>query len=183
MQALQNLVVPVGTPFSVYLSELRLSAGNVRCIGRVAPEDGTMEIAIKTGVDDQFAGLSAQIFAGRNMRALPFDSVDELMGSLEDPAMNQTRATASVRLAGGMTTTSKVCQQAFRSTQFGGIMTVTADPLEDEAEQFSRVCAIFKEKVGFGRNSKDPPFYVLFDTREQTDAARRSYGPHCLNCG
>ena len=117
------------------------------------------------------------------MRALPFDSVDELMGSLEDLSMNQTRATASVRLAGGMTTTSKVCQQAFRSTQFGGIMTVTADPLEDEAEQFSRVCAIFKEKVGFGRNSKDPPFYVLFDTREQTDAARRSYGPHCLNCG
>ena len=29
-------------------------------------------------------------------------------------------------------------------------MTVTADPLEDEAEQFSRVCAIFKEKGGFG---------------------------------
>ena len=37
------------------------------------------------------------------MRALPSDSVDELMGSLEDLATNQTRATASVRLAGGMT--------------------------------------------------------------------------------
>ena len=46
MQALQNLVVPVGTPFSVYLSELRLLVGNVRCIGHVAPEDGTMQIAI-----------------------------------------------------------------------------------------------------------------------------------------
>ena len=74
-----------------------------------------MQIAIKTGIDDQFAGLSAQIFAGRNMRALPFDNVDELMGSLEDLAMSQTRATASVRLAGGMTTRSNVYQQAFRS--------------------------------------------------------------------
>ena len=53
------------------------------------------------GVDDQFAGLSAQSFAGRNMRALPFDSVDDLMESLEDLALNQTRATASVRLSGG----------------------------------------------------------------------------------
>ena len=61
-------------------------------------------------------------------------------------------------------------------------MTVTADPFEDEAEEFSRVCAIFREKGGFGRNNKDRPFYVLFDTREQRDAARRSYGPHCLNC-
>ena len=58
----------------------------MRCIGHVAPEDGTMQIAIKTGVEDQFAGLTTQIFAGRNMRALPFDSVDELMGSLEDLA-------------------------------------------------------------------------------------------------
>ena len=142
-----------------------------------------MQIAIKTGVDDRFAGLSAQSFEGQNMRALPFDSVDELMGLLEDLAMNQTRATASVRLAGGMTTRSKVYQQAFRSKQFGGIMTVKADPFEDEAEVFSRVCAIFNEMGGFGRNKKSPPFYVLFDTREQRDAARRSYGPHCLNCG
>ena len=160
MQALQKLVVPVRTPFSVYLSEFRLLVGNTRCIGHVAPDDGTMQIAIKTGVDDQFAGLSAQLFAGRNMRALLFDSVDELMGSLEDLAMNQTRATASVRLAGGMTTRSNVYQQAFRSKQFGGIVTVTADPFEDEVEEFSRVCDIFKEKGGFGRNNKDPLFYV-----------------------
>ena len=76
MQALQNLVVPVGTPSSVYLSELRLLVRNVRCIGRVAPEDGTMQIVIITGVNDQFAGLSDQIFDGRNTRALPFDRVD-----------------------------------------------------------------------------------------------------------
>ena len=65
MQALQNLVVPVGAPFSVYLSELRLLVGNVRCIVHVAPEDETMQIAIKTGVDDQFAGLSDRFLRGR----------------------------------------------------------------------------------------------------------------------
>ena len=86
------------------------------------------------------------------MRVLPFDSVDELMGSLEDLSMNQTRATASVNLSAGMNTRSKEYHQAFRSKQFGGIMTtvVTADPFEDEAEEFSRVCAIFREKGGFG---------------------------------
>ena len=94
MQTLQNLVGPVGTPFSRYLSEMRLLVGNVGCIGHVSPEDGTMLIAIKTGVDDQFAGLSAHTFAGRSMRVLPFDSVDDLMESLEDLALNQTRATA-----------------------------------------------------------------------------------------
>ena len=60
MQALQNLVIPAGTPFSAYLSELRLLLGNVRCVGSVAPEDGTLQIAMKTVVDDQFAGLGAQ---------------------------------------------------------------------------------------------------------------------------
>ena len=72
-----------------------------------------MQIAYKTGVDDQFVGLSAPIFAGWNMRALPFDGVDELMGTLENLALNQPRATASVRLAGGMATRSNVCQQRF----------------------------------------------------------------------
>ena len=42
MQALQRLVVPAATPFSTYLSELRLLLGNVRCVGSVASEDGTL---------------------------------------------------------------------------------------------------------------------------------------------
>ena len=72
---------------------------------------------------------------------MPFDSVDELMGSLEDLALNQTRATASVRLTvGGMETRSKTYNEAFRRRQFGEVMEV--DPFEDEAEEFSRVCAI-----------------------------------------
>ena len=183
MQALQNLVVPAGTLFSTYLTELHLLVENVRCIGHVAPEDGTMQIAIKTGVDDQFSILNAQIFAGRNLRALPFDSVDELMASLDDLALNQTQATASGRVGdGGMATRSKVYNQAFRSRQFGGVMPVAADPFEDEAEEFSKVYAIMREKGGFGKNNKDPPFYVSFNSREERDAARRRYGNRCLNC-
>ena len=40
MQALQNLVVPVGTPFSSYLSEIRLPVGNVGCIVMFLPRMG-----------------------------------------------------------------------------------------------------------------------------------------------
>ncbi|CAN0543243.1 unnamed protein product, partial [Laminaria digitata] len=134
-------------------------------------------------VDDQFAVLGAQIFSGRNMTALPFSSVDSLMRSLEDLSLNQTRATTSVRLAGGMATRSKTYNQAFRSRQFGGVMNVEIDPFVDESEEMNHVHAVMQERGGFGRNNKDPPFYVQFDSRENRDAARRSYGPRCMNCG
>lgn len=184
MQSLQNLVVPVGTPFSGYLSELRMMVANVRCVGHVSPDDGTMQSAIKTGVEDQFASLSALIFAGRNMRNLPFENVDKLMGALEDLALNQTGATASNRLTGGMMTRSKTYNQAFRSQQYGGVMSVAeVDPLEDEAEEFGRVYEVMREQGGFGRNKMDPPFYVSYKSREEKDAARRAYGNLCLNCG
>ena len=88
---------------------MRLLSGNVRCARSVAPEDGAMQIATKTGLDDQFEGLSAQFFVGRNLRAQPFGSVYELLGSTEDLALNQTRATSSVRVSGGMATPSRTC--------------------------------------------------------------------------
>lgn len=97
---------------------MRLLVGNVRCVGHVAPEDGTIQVAIKTGVDDQFTGLSAQILACCHSRVVPFDGVDKLIGFLEDLALNQTRVTASVRLVGGnscLGTRSKTYNQAFRS--------------------------------------------------------------------
>ena len=43
--------------------------------------------------------------------------------------------------------------------------------------------AIMWERGGFGRNNKDFPFYELFKTPDERDAARASYGPRCLNCG
>ena len=128
-------------------------------MGSVAPEDGTLQIAIKTGVDDQCAGLGAQIFAGRNLRTLPFNSIDELMGSLEDLALNQTRATASVRLSEGVAThnnSSRAYNRASRGTHYGGIMSVEADCFEEERKEFGRVHSIKKERGGFGRNNKNP---------------------------
>ena len=69
-------MVLVGTPLSSYLSEMRLSVGNVRCISHVTPKDKTMHIALKMAVDDQFEGLSAPSFTGNKMRALSFDSFE-----------------------------------------------------------------------------------------------------------
>ena len=122
------------------------------------------------------------------MLTLPFNSVDELTGSLGDLALNQTRATASVRLSGGVAThnngiNSRVYHHASRGRQYGGIMSVEEDYFEDKRKEFGRVHAIIRERGGFGRNNKDPPFYVLFKFPEKRDAARASYGPRCLNCG
>lgn len=61
-------------------------------------------------------------------------------------------------------------------------MSVVADPFEDEAEEISRVYAIIREKGGFGKSNKDPPFCVSFNSREERDAALRAYGNRCLNC-
>ena len=182
MQALHNLMVPVGNPFSSYLPEIRLFVGNVRCIGHVALKDGTMQTAIKTRVVDQLAGLSALFFAGKNMRALPFDRVEELMESWEDLALNQAIETAPVRLAGGMVIWPRTYNQAFRSRQFGGVMSVEIDPFVDEYEEFGKMYAIMREKGSFGENKKCPPFYVSFNSREERDAAHRAFGPNCLNC-
>lgn len=60
------------------------------CFGDVAREDGTTQVAIKTGVDYHFAGLSAHTLLGRNVRTLPLDGSDELRkGAFEDLAPDQ----------------------------------------------------------------------------------------------
>ena len=62
-------------------------------------------------------------------------------------------------------------------------MSVEEDCLEDERKDFGLVHAIMRERGGFGRNNKGPPFFVLFKSPEERDAARASYGPRCSNCG
>ena len=62
-------------------------------------------------------------------------------------------------------------------------MAVRTDPFDDEDEDFRKVHAITRRKGGFGKNTKYPPFYVSFNSREVRDAARRPYGNLCLNCG
>ena len=102
MLALQTLVVPHGTPFSVYQGERGLLVSNFRCSGQVAPDDGTMQLAIKTSIDKQFASLSAHNFSGRNMPTVPFSDVDELLPALDDLSLNQTVASHSTRIRVGV---------------------------------------------------------------------------------
>ena len=101
MQTLQNLVVPQGTPFPVLLGELRLLVSCVRCVGQVAPEDDTMQLAIKTSIDDESASLSAQIVAGRDLRPVPLDNVDDMFSALDDLSLNQTAGCVSSPQNGG----------------------------------------------------------------------------------
>lgn len=58
MQTLQTFVVPAGTPFSDFVSALGILVANVRKLGPIEPEDGTVQVAIKTELDYQFAGLT-----------------------------------------------------------------------------------------------------------------------------
>ena len=85
----------------MYQGELRLLVSNFGCSGQVAPDDGTMQLATKTSIDDQFASLGAQIFSGRNVRTVPFSDVDELLAALDDLSLNQTVASHSTRIRGG----------------------------------------------------------------------------------
>lgn len=49
----QLLVVDRGAPFATYLSKLKLLVLNVRSVATIAPDVGTVQLAVKTGVDDQ----------------------------------------------------------------------------------------------------------------------------------
>ena len=187
MQALQNLVVPHRTPFSVYQGELRLLVSNVRCSGQVAPDDGTMQLAIKMSIDDQSASLNAQIFLGRNMRTVPFSDVDELLAALDDLSLNQAVASHSTRIRGGdsqMVMRSRTYPKTYGSQKLGEVTAVDQSKadLEDEAE-FRKVYTIMQKQGGFGKNNDEPPFYIHYADRESKDAARRAFGPRCLNCG
>lgn len=166
MQALHNLVVPQGAHFSVYIAELRLLLAKVRRVGHVAPEDGTMQIAVNTGIDDQFTGLRAQIFTGRNVHALQFDTVPELMGTLEDLSLNQIRAAASVRIGGTahrpVTRSQSYAQQQCSGQKLHRAVQVKTEDYEDQGIEFTRVHTSMLDRRGFGKNSSDPPFYVCF---------------------
>lgn len=57
------------------------------------------------------------------------------------------------------------------------------DLYEEEDKEMRHVNAIGqKNNHRFGKK-EDPPFYEPFNSREAKDAARKSFGPFCLNCG
>ena len=98
LQQSQIFEVPEKASFAYFLSELRLAVMNVNSVALIPPDDSTMQVAVKAGIDDQFATLAASICAGRNRAAIPFSSVGELLDSLGDLTMNRTPATAATRL-------------------------------------------------------------------------------------
>lgn len=82
-----------------------------------------MQVAIKTGIEDRFASLNAQISAGRAMRPVPFDNVHDLLSALDDLSLNQTVASPSSRLTGGgapMMTRSKTHTQSLPRREVWG---------------------------------------------------------------
>lgn len=62
------LVMPAGTQVANWLPELRLLVANVICVGRgnIGEEDGILQLTIKNGTDNKFAGLGDRDFAGKN---------------------------------------------------------------------------------------------------------------------
>lgn len=54
-------------------------------------EGGTVQAAIQAVVHDQYASLAAHIFHSPNSRAVPFDSVGNLLEALDELELNQTQ--------------------------------------------------------------------------------------------
>ena len=188
MGLLVNFAVDPGTTFATYLSELRLLVANVQSVGReLAPGNGSIQSAVKNGIDDQFPNISAQAFAGRHHQPLPFESVEQMMGALRDFDTNTSVAVAAKRFGtgsvGGVTTRSRHFAKALHSKNFGGIMSVD-EAYEEEDTEMQYVNAIGqKQNHRLGKKGKDPPLYEPFHSREAKDAARKAFGPFCLNCG
>lgn len=67
----------------------------MHAVCHIAPDNGTAQLAMKASIDNQFPGLSAQVFGGKNQRLLPSYCVDELMRAMDDLAHTQTPAVQS----------------------------------------------------------------------------------------
>ena len=109
------------------------------------------------------------------------------MDALRDFDTNTSVAVAAKRFGigsvGGVTTRSRQYAKALHSKNFGSVMAID-DLFEEEDVEMRHVFAIGqKSNQRFGKKNKDPPFYEPFKSREAKDAARKAFGPFCLNCG
>lgn len=184
MQSRQDLVVSSGTVSSLYVSEARLVDAKICCERKIAPDDGTMQIAIKTGADDHYEGLSLHIFSGRKQLALPFDSTDELKAALEEIRLYQKQATIPRFLAGGRGPTvvsqSKPYPNPFSALRRGRTMSVDVDGFADKECEYIN---IYKNVEASGRSTNNQDFMDIFTAvRLKVDAARRVFALVCLNC-
>ncbi|CAM9299479.1 unnamed protein product [Pylaiella littoralis] len=197
---LQNLVVAPGTPFKEYMSTLRSLVQNARSVGHIAPQDSTLQLAVRESVCDQYSLLSADVFKGRDERAVPYGSIDELMEALELMSWNTAAATAVRRKTvrnsssngvwngsigkkgSGQHFNSQSSGKSFGRGYSGRVMTVH-DEMEDEKHEFKKVYNVALNRtdntVGVQR---DPPFYVRFTSLAEKDKRRHEYKGKCLNC-
>ncbi|CAN0270292.1 unnamed protein product [Pylaiella littoralis] len=167
---LQNLVVAEGTPLTEFMGVLRSLIQNARSVGHITPQDRTLQLAVRESVCDQYAHLTMAVFEGRNVGAVPYPTIDDIMHKLEQFAWNTVKATA-VR---GPTVNTKDSGKGF-SGIFGGkgvsgggnkqynaassgntigrqlsgkgrVMSV-AEELEDKNREFEKVYAIAAQRI------------------------------------
>ena len=160
-----------------FLSELCKAVMNVKDVALVPPDDSTMQVAVKVGIDDQFVTLAASIFAGRNRSAIPFGSVEELLESLEDLTMNRPPATAATIV--GPRTARGGAAAGF--TRRGSVFTVASqeDQLElddawhwqDEKKEYEHIMTVLEGQGGFDQTHSNPVFDVRLLTLEERRAA------------
>ena len=81
-------------------------------------------------------------------------------------------------------TRSNTYAKAFYGQRFGGVVAIDQgeDAHQDEDMEFEKVSMVLQSRGGFGKSNKEPAFYIRYDSREAKDAARRAFGPRCLNC-
>ncbi|CAM9952495.1 unnamed protein product, partial [Ectocarpus fasciculatus] len=65
-----------------YFTTLQGLVHTVRNLGMVTPPDGTIQLAVRESVSDQYSVLTASVFSGKELGAVPFDSIDTLMREL-----------------------------------------------------------------------------------------------------
>lgn len=205
--ALQNFVVEVGTPFSDYMMHLRALVQNALSVGHVSQQDNVLQLAVRESVCDQYSSISMDVFKGRDLKAVPYDSIGDLMEALEALAWNTTEATqerretmrgtkGQVRRTGQGGGNASVGGKSYVNTaenlarmysrkqpaQGGAVMSIQEE-LEDEEREFGKVHYVASQ---WGENKGDLsyiPFYKRFNSRQAQDEARRAYGLKCLNCG
>ena len=189
LQQLQAFEFPEKTSFADFLSELRTAVINVKDVALVPLDDSTMQVAVKSSIDDQFATLAASIFAGRIRSAIPFGSVEELLDSLGDMAMNHTPATVTTRFGprtagGGTATCSARSGSAFPVIcQEDKLELDDAWHWQNEGKEYEHILTILDKQRGFGQAHSDHAFYVRFPTLEERRATRDKFTKRCLNGG
>ncbi|CAB1107075.1 unnamed protein product [Ectocarpus sp. CCAP 1310/34] len=200
--ALQNLEVDAGTPFSEYMNTLRALVQNAMSVGHESAQDNVLQLAVRDSVCDQYSNIAVDVFKGRDLMAVPYDSIRDLMDALEVLAWNTTEATAVKRnvisvqtkragQGGGNASagTTSYASAASAGRMYGKqpsqgarVMNIHEE-MEDEEKEFKKVHYVATQwEKGKGDESYIP-FYTRFDSRKEQDEARQAYGLKCLNCG